>query len=673
MGIANDPFPDGRNAATRLWWHAALPFAVLSYWSVCKLLLYWQLEYTSDFFSFLQMTLSWRYTGVLLWENAYGRHYAVHNYYSVLLFSPLTALMGGEGLILGLVGFTAFACWLIANMRQLTSSHKLAIYVVLLGPVGYWLFDHPGYGFHPELLYAPLAVTMAIALVTGRRLLLFATCAVTTLTKENGALVCAGVFVAWHLAGVAAGTITDRARREAVMSAIRAAAFWLAVFAAGVALLWIASQSAPAGQVRSSTRIHDAVRVILALPLGVYPSHRSNFLISLLACTALIVAGACVAGRRTGAVLLIFLVSVPPLAAVELISSAVYGFSLEHGLTWPPRFTLFWGLLLACLILIFAQFVQIQAPLQKPHNLWRRWAWLCLAVVAQIVVTSFVRSYPFSRASLVSLLMRSSPADSLTAAEAEAARCVAQKLPDGESVLVPGSMFAWFDDQMLVWPGLVQSAWQRPTVTLCTSGIGLPADLPCTDDPGAPDSYVVAKSNRLTFYAHPRYEPVLRRCVPQSQLLHEQAAPSAPRRLQLTAGGIFEPAVDIKIISQYPFPVSQTTNAAGEPALFAHPYSRFEVPVPANCRTIRIHYGMAETAWTKSDTSDGVVFTISDSGGRIWSRHLNPRTRPSERNMQSDLVPLPRTGIQSVVLETTNAQDPHWDHAYWSKIEYLTR
>lgn len=73
---------------------AAASLAVL-YAGLCKALLFHDLEYIgSDLFSCLEMSWSWYYAGLLLHDNVYGYH-AIHNFYLLLAFSPLTIPRAG--------------------------------------------------------------------------------------------------------------------------------------------------------------------------------------------------------------------------------------------------------------------------------------------------------------------------------------------------------------------------------------------------------------------------------------------------------------------------------------------------------------------------------------------------------------------------------------------------
>ena len=93
--------PDPEAASRGLGVAAAL--AVL-FAGLCKGLLFHNLDYVgSDLFSFLDGTWSWYYTGQLLRDNVYGNQGAIHNFYLLLAFSPLTIPLGAYGLRRGAV------------------------------------------------------------------------------------------------------------------------------------------------------------------------------------------------------------------------------------------------------------------------------------------------------------------------------------------------------------------------------------------------------------------------------------------------------------------------------------------------------------------------------------------------------------------------------------------
>ena len=133
-----------------------------------KALLFRNLEYPgSDFYSFLEMTWSWFYAGRFLHDNAYGSHAAIHNFYLLPAFAPLTITLGAYGLIVVLVLAHGAAVGRLAGCGALDPPARLAVLAGSLGPLAFHVFDNPHWGFHPELLYPPLALLLALELLQG--------------------------------------------------------------------------------------------------------------------------------------------------------------------------------------------------------------------------------------------------------------------------------------------------------------------------------------------------------------------------------------------------------------------------------------------------------------------------------------------------------------------------
>ena len=72
---------------------ACAAVAVVALFYAAKVGLFKGLHYTFDLFSFVQMSRGWLRGHALLHENGYGNHGQVHNYYTILVFGPLSFAM----------------------------------------------------------------------------------------------------------------------------------------------------------------------------------------------------------------------------------------------------------------------------------------------------------------------------------------------------------------------------------------------------------------------------------------------------------------------------------------------------------------------------------------------------------------------------------------------------
>ena len=165
--------------------------ALFSYWGFVKYQLFLGLEYTSDLFTFIQLSNGWMHGRPILFENQYGYTTEIHNYIAILLFGPLTELFGAYGLFAGLL-----ILLFIAARRSLVfvdrgvagwTARRIVFAGFLVGPVGFWFWDHEVYGFHLELLFLPLGILYALAIFdeSGRRWLWLS---LICLVREEGPL-----------------------------------------------------------------------------------------------------------------------------------------------------------------------------------------------------------------------------------------------------------------------------------------------------------------------------------------------------------------------------------------------------------------------------------------------------------------------------------------------------
>ncbi len=132
-----------------------LTLLLLAYWMLAKAVLFERLEYTSDLFDFLEMSRSFAAGRPLLYDNNYGNTPAIHNYYIVPLFYPLTAILGAYGLFAGLAGLWLLALLAIRRLAGTADPWKRELYwivtlALVLGPVSFWLWDDAHYGWHAQ-------------------------------------------------------------------------------------------------------------------------------------------------------------------------------------------------------------------------------------------------------------------------------------------------------------------------------------------------------------------------------------------------------------------------------------------------------------------------------------------------------------------------------------------
>ncbi len=429
--------------------------ALVLYAGLCKELLFRAFEYVgSDLYSFLDMTWSWLYAGRLLHENAYGDHAAIHSFYLLPAFSPLTIPFGVHGLFGGLMLLELVAAVRIATARGLGLGARIAVLAGLVSPVAYFVFDDRDWGFHPELCYPPLGVLLALDLAEGRRRRPLLGALALVLVKEDGALLVAGVLVA-HFAqrlwSLGRGDAAERQRLlQAALTSLAAVAV---VFFGNLAVLWLLGRGLPPPQLTASGRIAQGLTVVSrALSGQALPERREALLSGLRFYGAVALVLLVPLGARIARGLALLLISVPGILAALLVSAGPYKFTLME---WAPRIATLLALVLACLV-----FATARAPSPR--------------VVAVLVLLSWGLQVPLLR-HLGYFLSRRANAMALVRGEGyrRAAlpedelrflRCVAERLPRGVPVSPPRDAYPLFHHQSIVFQGLEGRASLPPVL-----------------------------------------------------------------------------------------------------------------------------------------------------------------------------------------------------------------
>lgn len=433
--------------------------ALVLYAGLCKGLLFRNLEYVhTDLLSFVEMSRSWYFWGTPLYDNAYGHHAAIHNFYLLLAFSPLTIPLGAYGLFLGLVLLELGAALRTAGAASLGLAGRMVVLQGLLGPIAFAVFDNPSFGFHPELCYPPLAVLLAVELREGRPWRATLSAALVLLVKEDGAVLCWSVLAAhfagrlWAMRGAPA--VERRAVARAAVLCLLGAGV---AFVAGLALLWAVGRAVPGAHLTAEARIVDSLRTLEHAIAG-RGQLGERLLFGLMGYMVAAVATLLPLGRRVPHALGMLLVSSPPLLAVLALSSAVYRFNF---MLWPLRLAPFLALTLACLV--FAAPSSRAAPGGRAF----RPAAGTAALVAvswglQLILLARTEGYsPLPRLRVPALMNGAGyRAAAFDRAELRFLRCLGDRLPPALAVMSPADARPVFHRQAIVFDNLEAHAWE---------------------------------------------------------------------------------------------------------------------------------------------------------------------------------------------------------------------
>lgn len=328
----------------------------------------------NDMYAFVQMSCSWIDGRPFMYDNIWGYHHKIHNYYTVLLWGPFCYYFGAKGLFAIQVALLLLAYGLVN--RQLMRLHipdwaRTAVLIVgLLGPVAFWLNDHPNIGWHTELTYLPAALLWAVTLGTSRNFAYQILAGLfIVLIKEDGAVLALLI----HLSAVVLRYVAEENRRSApllIAGLLKQRQFWVVavgwtvVFVAG--MVWLAAKNNFA-----EPRLRNALALMAS------HAHERAFwkqnltllaqslllLIPMAGLIALLTASV----RTTQKIVIwgLWLVGVGTLTVLNFVQSAHYIDQFLFYLvsfTWPPRFVLLWGFSMGYVVLLVA----ILAPAMRP-------------------------------------------------------------------------------------------------------------------------------------------------------------------------------------------------------------------------------------------------------------------------------------------------------------------
>jgi uncharacterized membrane protein len=180
------------------WDFLALGLAVFAViWVfVFKLKTFYALGYTSDLFVHVQLARSWLEGRGLLQDNCFGNHLAMHTYFLLLPLGLIAKPFGAPGLLFVLAASVGAAYfWAMRILRLLGVDGRVAIIaagVVLLSPLSVAFYQHPGFGFHVEILAPALCLVLFYFLLQQRMLPSILTALAVISVKED-APIAAGV------------------------------------------------------------------------------------------------------------------------------------------------------------------------------------------------------------------------------------------------------------------------------------------------------------------------------------------------------------------------------------------------------------------------------------------------------------------------------------------------
>lgn len=426
----------------------------------CKVLRFQTLGYTfNDMYAFLQMSHSWMDGRPFMYENIWGYHHKIHNYYTVLLWGGLCRLFGAYGLfavqaILLAVGYGAVNERLIRRTTPNWVRYMLLL-VLLLGPISFWLNDHPNIGWHTELTYLPLALLFSLALLKRNTWASIGAGLSIVLIKEDGAVLASLIHLSYE--GMQYGKKYPKRLLYTWLAQgrfWRVAVGWVLVFLTGIVWLGVKNNFAEPRLQMALTMLEtnigeaDFWRLMLK-QIG------ESFLLLLPVAGLFSLFVWQIRDSLATSLLLLWSIGILTLTLLNVVQSVLYYeeplFYLV-ALTWPPRFVLIWAFSAAFLTMLTSMYSRQFRPVSG------RWAGAISIglLVVQVPIVYLARpDFPSPRDWVHTLKGRfDSNKDKalLQPDDLAVAQCVADKLPHNANVFAFDYLVPFFHRQYGIWP-----------------------------------------------------------------------------------------------------------------------------------------------------------------------------------------------------------------------------
>lgn len=448
--------------------------ASLIFFLSVKLILFNSYEYTSDLFSLLQASRSYLSRMPIFWMTRWGEDSWHHQHFLLLLFGPITYLFGAIPIFIFDAGLIFCAAFALLRRSYATKNGSWPwsinlIIALLLGPIGFYLFDDILYGWHVELLYVPLNILFAVDLVEKRkRAWLWALLMV--LNREDGAVLCCSTQLLCFLS-------TSNDVKGQIRNIFKILGFWIAVFVCGMLIL--RSHTGPGRDMLTTS--------LKAIPEILHSPALRNDALSMFKSLALIIAAGFIslAPACRWRLLVWGFVCVTPLVVLTFLASLAYLPDLKtHNMLWAPRLGILWShLICVCWRMVDSSFADKQMK-GLVHG-WHLWGYrlsiplLISSLLFQSVWLELSRDYPLGSRIVVLFDSKKLTSHKFDHAEQALLTCLDNSLHKPGSIITENMLFAAFDRHNYSAPEGESNLAVPPQLVVCDTRQRLPFSGTC--------------------------------------------------------------------------------------------------------------------------------------------------------------------------------------------------
>ncbi len=437
---------------------------ILFIFLISKITIYSQLDYTSDFFTMLELSRSWFRDGTFMFEPAFGFHAAIHGYYFMLLFYPFTLMANGYGVIVAfflLLFITAYYA------RKLSISWT--VWFFLVSPAAYWIYDDFIYGFHCELLYLPLGILLAISVALSNRVVMFIVAAGMMLIKEDAPI------LIWSILS-ASLIFTNESNKEILKKFLIISLVCGVLFLINLSLLSLLNVLYSEAETKGRMLV-ALTQAVNSIKNGQFNTQFFSLFHALLLISSLFILCPIRAIPKVG---FVFIITSIPLFAISFIGAMHYDPTDSiHTITWPPRIVTVLTLFISCTI-----FASQQNPSLFFSSKYLVYTQILIIVALQSYVLSITRGYeildrlqPFRHFRHTKSIINYISKNELAFLD-----CLAHHTSGDISVLTEPHLFALFEHTKMLWPNRSLSKGMKPDLLVCALEGRYPFPVGCMKD-----------------------------------------------------------------------------------------------------------------------------------------------------------------------------------------------
>ena len=434
-----------------------------------KYYLFRQLEYTSDLFSFLQMSQSYLWQRPLFFENAFGSDaIRYHNYFLTPLLAPFAIKLGAlglfvvHGLLMALAAFYILSFFGHQKVNRLHAASALLL-VLLFGPISFYVFDNVNTGWHLDTLFLPLSIIFTAQLMRGSGWKWLSGLALL-LVREEGAL------ILWAISMQYLQARQDIKPSKKIGAFFKQSIFFLVLFLLSLARLWFVQQ----GLHHLSSVLSESYFEKLFSNPEVLLDLKGSLNIYLLISGSLLLASFYFMSIQSFATLCLILL---PLLGTQIIGGLKYSNFTNYGPLWAPRLAGTLAIIGAAMF-IDLKFKKIRFQFSGKSTV----AFLIftfLSIFAQYLVLNTQLNYPLEKRIAYSDFDRKVNRyykEKLTEHEISFLKNLSAELPAYTSIGLNQHLFSFFEKHEIVWMDRYGNAWQMPKIVICCQSFYADAD-----------------------------------------------------------------------------------------------------------------------------------------------------------------------------------------------------